>query len=59
MTQNSRLHGTTPNTRPSPVPTEAELQEAKRIEKMKAVCSSHHVAGTLETPREEPAPKSK
>lgn len=43
--------GSTPNTRPSPGMTESEIQEAKRLEKMQAVCSSHHTAGTAELPR--------
>lgn len=37
----------------------ARLEEARRINKMKAVCSSHHVAGTYETPRDEVAPERK
>ncbi len=31
-----------------------EIQEAKRFEKMQAHCSSHHTAGTHETPASTP-----
>ena len=43
--------GTNPNTRPSPTKTPAEIQEAKRLEKMQTVCSSHRAAGTAELPQ--------
>lgn len=48
MIENPQLRRTTPNPRPAPTKTDAELQEQKRLEKMQTVCSSHHVAGTLE-----------
>ena len=35
-------------------PTVDETQEAKRFEKMQAHCSSHHTAGTHETPASTP-----
>ena len=35
-------------------PTADEIQDAKRFEKMQAHCSSHHTAGTHETPASAP-----
>ena len=39
--------GTNPNTRPTPVKSEAAIQEAKRIEKVQALGSAHRTAGTV------------
>ena len=40
---------------PAPsTPTSDEIQETKRFEKMQAHCSSHHTAGTHETPASTP-----
>ena len=36
--------------RPAPTATTDEHQATKRFEKMQAHCSSHHTAGTHETP---------
>ena len=39
-----------PVERATSTPMTDEIQEAKRFEKMQAHCSSHHTAGTHETP---------
>ncbi len=39
---------TIPTFQPAPTMTEAETQEAKRLEKLQAHGSSHHTAGTHE-----------
>ena len=39
---------TIPTFHPAPTRTEAETQEAKRLEKLQALGSSHHTAGTHE-----------
>ncbi len=43
-------HGIARNTRAAPVAHDAALQEAKRLEKMQTVCSSHRTAGTSPLP---------
>lgn len=41
---------TMPTFEPAPTMTEAEIQEAKRLEKLQSHSSSHHTAGTHEPP---------
>ncbi len=55
MTQARHFQDAPSNTRPSPTKTQSEIQEAKRIDKMRAVCSSHRVSGSFTLPAPEPA----
>ena len=50
MTQAQTLAAQRPVQRARSTPKAVEVQEAKRFEKMQAHCSSHHTAGTHETP---------
>ncbi len=50
MSHDPPPEGTNPNTRPSTEQAVADVAEAKRQDKMKSVCHSHHVAGTTSPP---------
>lgn len=50
MPQVQDHRGATRDTRPAPTPHAAALQEAKRLEKMQTVCSSHRTSGTAARP---------
>ncbi len=54
MTQAQTLAAPRPVNRATSTPTADEIQQAKRFEKMQAHCSSHHTAGTHETPASMP-----
>ena len=58
MTHEDPPAGTTPNTRPSPIKAEADIQEEKRIEKVKALASAHRTAGTVTAAADGAPPKS-
>ena len=45
---------TVDSTQPASNQTEIDLQFSKWFEKMQAHCSSHHTAGTFETPASRP-----
>ena len=45
---------TVDSTQQAPTQRELEIQFSKWFEKMQAHCSSHHIAGTLETPASQP-----
>ncbi len=45
---------TVDSTQPAPNQREVEIQFSKWFEKMQAHCSSHHTAGTFETPASPP-----
>ncbi len=48
----SHAQPTMPNARPASTKSDAENQEAKRLEKLQAHSSSHRTAGTHEAPRQ-------
>ena len=50
MTQAHMLAAPRPAKQVTSTQTADEIQDAKRFEKMQAHCSSHHTAGTHETP---------
>ena len=55
MTQVHDAVGTTHNGRRAPNAHSAAVQEAKRLEKMQTVCSSHRTSGTAQRPTAAPA----
>ncbi len=50
MTQVQDATRTKPATRRAPVSHSDAVQEAKRLEKMQTVCSSHRTSGTAQRP---------
>ena len=50
MTRIQAHGGGARDTRTAPVPHAQALQDAKRIEKMQTVCSSHRTSGTVRLP---------
>ena len=50
MAQVQSGRATGPNIRRTPVVHDESLQEAKRLEKMQTVCSSHRVSGSASLP---------
>ena len=50
MAQVQDAAGTTQNVRRAPVAHSDAVQEAKRLEKMQTVCSSHRTHGTAQRP---------
>ena len=50
MTRAQIHHGGARDTRAAPAPHTEAIQEAKRIEKMQTVCSSHRTSGTARPP---------
>ncbi len=54
MTRVQTHQGGARDTRAAPVPHAQALQDAKRLEKMQTVCSSHRTSGTVRLP---PSPK--
>lgn len=54
MTQAQTLAAPRSVTPATSTSTADEIQETKRFEKMQAHCSSHHTAGTHETPASTP-----
>ncbi len=50
MTRVQAHNGSARDTRPAPVAHAEALQEAKRLEKMQTVCSSHRTSGTAPLP---------
>lgn len=50
MTRVQTNRGDARDTRAAPVPHAQALQDAKRIEKMQTVCSSHRTSGTVRLP---------
>ena len=50
MTRVQIHHGGARDRRAAPAPHAAAIQDAKRIEKMQTVCSSHRTSGTVRLP---------